>query len=733
MADVSVNVGVSGIGQFKQGMADAQASVKTFDAALKSNEKELKRTGDAEKYMEAQTTLLNGKIKAQREIVKNAEQALKQMEENGVKTTSRAYQDMQRRLIEANSAIIDTEMQMENLGTAAQEASGKTDKLGDSLGGLNRKVSLEQVIGGVNAITNGLEKGAKKAIDLGKAIWDNITDVARFSDDAATQAMILGMDVEDYQAYKKVFDTVGEITVQEWQKAKLKVQNAINDPTQDQADIMALLGLKTKTLKGDEGVGEYVAKNFEDFFWEIGETLQKKVERGELTPDLADVYANALFGKGFAQLKPMFNLGKEGFAEALEEQIKASQEAIEKNAQLNDTLIKLQGDFETLKVEVLGGLAPALTKGAETLDGLLERLMKYLESEEGQKALEDMEKAVSGLFEDLGEIDPEAVISGFTDVFNTVIGSLQWLVGNEETLKNVLIGVVSAWGALKVTGGILDIVKVVSGMASLVGAEAAGKAAGAAWGSGLAGAVMKAAPWLVGLYTLLHPSDTHDTLGNNELVDEKGQLTPEALAAGYKQDESGNPYLEEMIKNSLFEKIQADIQNSALNAQNTAESWREIIEATGMGPEDKEWQDYADELARRVHEDFEREPFEFVAQPKVEENAAAEIEEQIGTVNVPVNFVYAAIHGGAAGGGGGGKFGVLMEHANGLPYVPFDGYMAMLHKGEQVVPARSTNSRNYTSNLYMENVNVNGGVDADGLAARIAAEQRRIMSGYGSR
>ena len=42
MADVSVKMGVSGIQQFKQGMADAAASVKTLDAALQTNEKQLK-------------------------------------------------------------------------------------------------------------------------------------------------------------------------------------------------------------------------------------------------------------------------------------------------------------------------------------------------------------------------------------------------------------------------------------------------------------------------------------------------------------------------------------------------------------------------------------------------------------------------------------------------------------------------------------------------------------------
>ena len=72
------------------------------------------------------------------------------------------------------------------------------------------------------------------------------------------------------------------------------------------------------------------------------------------------------------------------------------------------------------------------------------------------------------------------------------------------------------------------------------------------------------------------------------------------------------------------------------------------------------------------------------------------------------------------------------KHANGLPYVPYDGYLAELHRGEMVVPAREVASRNYSSNLYVESMIMNNGTDAKGLAAAMAAAQRRTMAGYGS-
>ena len=74
---------------------------------------------------------------------------------------------------------------------------------------------------------------------------------------------------------------------------------------------------------------------------------------------------------------------------------------------------------------------------------------------------------------------------------------------------------------------------------------------------------------------------------------------------------------------------------------------------------------------------------------------------------------------------------LVNPHANGLPFVPYDGYLAMLHKGERVVPAREAGG-SFSSNLYVESMYMNNGTDAEGLAAAMAAAQRRTMSGYGS-
>ena len=75
----------------------------------------------------------------------------------------------------------------------------------------------------------------------------------------------------------------------------------------------------------------------------------------------------------------------------------------------------------------------------------------------------------------------------------------------------------------------------------------------------------------------------------------------------------------------------------------------------------------------------------------------------------------------------------LFPKANGMAYVPYDGYLASLHRGERIVPARENMSaNNYNSNLYVESMIMNNGTDAAGLAASMAAAQRRTMTGFGS-
>ena len=799
MADVSVKMGVSGVQEFKNQMAQAQATVKNVDAAMKLSEKQFKATGDAETYMQNKTQQLNQKLAAQQSAVKSAEAALKQMKANGVDPLSTSYQKMETTLLNAQSAVLDTQNDINSLGTESSEAAGKTDKLAASLGGLNKTVSLETVINGIGRITGAMEKAAGMAVNLGKAIWENITDSASWADNVATQATILGMGVEDYQKLQSVFDTIADVTVADWTAARRKIRQAINDPSTDQIDVLTALGIKTHdTIDTGFGMAEGMAKDWETVFWEAAKELQRRVESGRMTADLADTWGEALFGKKYSMLLPLIKLGEEAFNEAFDNETVVSEDAIEKLAELNDAYIKLQDDFRDLKAEVLASLAPALEGAANVLDTLLNRLMEYLEKPEGQQALEDMSTAVSGLFSDLGEIDPEQVVSGFAKVFGDIVNGITWISENWEGVKTGIEGIGLALAGLHVAEGVLTFMQLAASGKFLFGSGAAaagGAAAGAAaggkslWaaladkmepllagagGAGAGGLVLPGlsaallAEWKLawklitdnlrdaslnqvygddggegGIIDNLTEEQAKrmreyfrqykDNYGSEDAKDARDALSKAFEEGGVEMTEQAVSLVEGIFDNYLKENPD-DLVDKLLASH--PEIFAGLADGTGVKFFDTK--NTADVLTEKIG------LVPLTVEPKPEENAAEKISQDVGVVDIRANIVpwfFAGGYGHLTGGGapmglgslGGESMRPVIGNANGLPYVPFDGYHAILHKGERVVTAREmSNTRNYNSNLYVENMVMNNGQDAEGLAAKLSAAQQWTNRGFGS-
>ena len=392
MADISTKMSVSGLTQYKSAMSQAAQSVKTLDAQLKQNEAQYKASGDREKYMADKAKLLEDKLKAQKSAAKSAQDALKQMRNQGVDPMSQAYQKMQQQLAQAETGMLETSAAINTLGQSEQEAAKGADQLTASVKGISKKISLDQVVNGVNKITSGLENAAKKAVELGKAFADMIMESAARGDNIATMASILQMDVVDYQKYSKVFDTLADITVQDWRRAQDKVRKAMTSPTEDQINVLRLLGVTTDTLQDTgNGVLEPVKKDVEDVLWAVGEALRRDVKSGKLSLLEADEMANLIFGKNWANLNPLFDqFTQETFKAAVDSMNAADAESIQNLQELHDEIALLKGDLDTLQDQILAGMAPALTKAAEAIDKVLGKIMAYLQTDQGKEMLDKL-------------------------------------------------------------------------------------------------------------------------------------------------------------------------------------------------------------------------------------------------------------------------------------------------------------------------------------------------------
>ena len=769
---VNIKMGVDASG-FKQSIADANAQLKSLDAQLKLADATMKATGNSEQGLVTKTNALNEKLKTQKQLIQQYEKALQNMKNAGVDPLSKEYQKLQTALLNAKTGMVETEAALNGLTGSEQQAAAGADKLNQSVNSIGKKLSLDQVRSGIDKIASGLEGAAKKAEQFAKALWGGVEESAQRGDDIATAATMLGLDIESYQRYQKVFDTVGEVTVQEWMKAKTKVQSAILKTTPEQFDIFAALGVGLRDVNGTVSpyYNKYVigkAREWEDVFWDVGKALREKVASGELSQDQADVYAQAIFGKSFASLNNLFAMGREGFYEAYNNQNVTSEESIKRLADLNDQLIKLEGDFKSLQDEVLAGLAPALTKGAEALDGLLGKLIEYLQKPEGQEMLQKLGDAVSGLFADLSNIDPQQVIEGFTGVFNTIVDGLKWLWDNKENVVEALKWIVGSWALLELTGGILDILKVVNGLQGLIGGQeaiaAAGHAAGSSWAGGFANGVLAVAPWLAEVLGItavaITPAvvaqkadeekwkaeqqtrDAAAALGgdNADFISRAAEaLGPKRNADGsYQTDVTGlflnmNPsddaYTLLMGLAARKNQQKAELYNTISKYAPTTEGYStwNLLNAFWEGGELDPYQ--VDALLSNITDAFAKQAEDRVkipAEMDLPDNEAEIIAEEVGPVLLPVQLVVQELTDEEAQKWFNGE-------ANGIWNVPYDGYLARLHKGERVVPAREVAaSRNFSSNLYVESMYMSGGADAEGLASAMAAAQRRTLSGYGS-
>ena len=753
---VNVKMGVD-IGGFTAGIREGQQILKGLNAEMKATDAEFKATGNAEQKMAQQTKTLNSQLNVQRGIFDQAQKALKKMEEAGIKPTDAAYQKMYATMMNAKAGMSDAQAQLNQLGSDAETAAGKADKLTASMNGLNRKVSLEQVLSGVNAITGGLENAARMAVNLGEQLWNTIMDSARRADDTATMAQMYGIDLDKFLQMQRLVTDGMDTSVDSMLSAQDKLKKGVGKGSTEVLDYLKELhvGMREGVL---EDWASWKQKDPDKMFWEVGQALLNLDDTFK-----QEAMATTLFGKSWKDLMSLFQTykSKEEYEEALAGVTTNSEETIRDLAALNDAVSSLEGSWTILKDEMLGAIAPALKSGADALSTLLDSLTEYLKTDEGQKMLSDLGTAVSGLFDDLTKIDPQKVVEGFTGVLNTVVDSVKWLSENSTTVIDALESIVIGWGALKLTGGVLEIVKLISGLQGLVGGtaaiEAAGTAAGTAFATSFTAGFVAAAPVVASILGIVAGATAPAiAAGKADEVRWMKKYTDRIQAAMNAGDNGG--FVESAAEtigtkgqirmDAAYDLLmglsgrqnqqKAELYNVLKNAAptNGYDTWG-LLNAFWGGAEldpgqvDALLQNVTDALAGLT----ETKKPEIPVQLEVPDTIAGDIEAQVPPIELPAQLVINGwSFGWGMGGGGTGGAGVNRPtaRANGLPYVPYDGYLAALHKGERVVPAREISSRNYSSNLYVENMNMNGGASAEGLAAAMAAAQRRTMSAYGS-
>lgn len=748
---VNVKMGVD-LGSFTSGIRQGQQVLKGLNAEMKASEAEFKATGNAEQKLTSQTKTLNSQIQVQKGIADQAQQALQAMTAAGIQPTDAAYQKLYVTLMNATAGMNNAQAALNDLRGGTENAKQGADDLTDSLKGIGNKISLEQVKSGIDSITNGLESAARKAVELGKELWDMIMDSARRADDTATMADMYHIPLERFLQMQGLVGNGMDTTVDNMLSAQDKLAKGIGNKTATVINTLDDLNLayKQATKTGSEMV--LVTQDQEQMFWLAGQAIMNMGEGYD-----KEAAATALFGKSWRELSSLFENYKslEEYNAALSKVTVNDEQTIRDLAELNDAVGKLERSWTVLKDEMLGSIAPALTAGADAISGLLDKLTEYLKTDEGQAMLEKLSTAVNGLFEDLGNIDPQKVIEGFVGVFDKVVQGVEYLVDNKDSIVSGLKAIFGIWATLEVSSGVMTILKVIDGLKWLRGGGGGGaggtggtNAVAVAGGATLAewatfGLVDMAPVWLLAeairnetqgqaedqrkaaLRTADYVETAGKVLGTGDeslmaatnailsLGDSNQSVNVDAFKGLAQLWADWNDWRKNDESNPVWEAL-----TEALSGE-TYDRFGELMDnvLTGATLDQRDTTELIEQVMKEIGEYAEANTPEIPVQMTVPSDEAARLSELIGTVLINGQIVIGED---------------AEPHANGIWSVPRDNYLARLHKGERVLPARAVSSQNYNSNLYVESMYMNNGTDAAGLAAAMAAAQRRQMSGYGS-
>lgn len=461
---VNVKMGVSGVAQFKQGMKESQAAVKNLDQQLKLNEQQLKLNGDAEVYLQNKTKLLEEQIAKQKEVCKNAQNAMEAMRKNGVAETSAEFQRMQTQMYKASTDLMEMQTQLQNVGEAGDTAANGVSEMNSQIDRVAKNSSWDNITSGVDKITGAMKAAAETAARMGRAIIQATLGGGQWADELATTATQWEMTPEQVYRMRQtanIIDTDAETIY----AARKKLVTAMGkDGNKETMGAFAALGISD--LSGTD-------ENIENVFWSAGEALMKfddEVAKNE--------YAMKLFGKSWDQLIPIFTAGRDEYNAMMESWTWIGDEQFESLTKLDDASQKMNTEFEALKLQFESTMADVMTPVMETLTGLMKEFNEYLQSEDGQRMLDSLGQAVSSLFSELGEIDPEQVVSGLVDVFNKITAGFEWIIKNKQGVFDALKYIAGGFALMKIAGLAANIGKIVSGLGGLNGGGGGGGTSG---------------------------------------------------------------------------------------------------------------------------------------------------------------------------------------------------------------------------------------------------------------
>ena len=492
--EMKAKISLSGEQEFSRAMSAATREVKTLESEMKLAKAEFQATGNQQKYAAQQAQILKAQIAAQKKAVEQAENAIKQLTAQGVDPQSRAMQtwrtklnnakttltQMETRLTQVESELQDNTREFGNAETAAGEYQTQLEQIGGT-------IDTQAAIDSIDRITTAIQNTVRMAAQATKAIVNMARDAGAWADEVKTNAEQMGIDPETYQSWQyasNFIDTSVETIGKSWQDIGRKMK----DGDEDFLASLAVMGIASRDAAGN-------LRDSKDIFWDAIDYLGSIDNEATRAAE-----ATKLFGNDWRQLNPLINAGSAAYRQLAEEGREVAvvaNEDVDALGSMDDSFQDMSSRFLRLKMDTLAALAPTFERVARALSKAITALDNFINSEEGQAALQSLGDALAGVIEEFigadenGENGFGKLIEAAKDAVNGLKEALLWIKNNSSLVAGALKVIGLGFASLKVAEGVLTFFQLIkttplSKISTIFGSGASNAASSAASGTGTA-------------------------------------------------------------------------------------------------------------------------------------------------------------------------------------------------------------------------------------------------------
>lgn len=355
--------------QFKKALAEVNQGLRVNQSNMRLVEEQSKKSGDAQKALQAKMDALSDTIASQKDKVALLEQALaKSAEKTG--EGSKATMQWQEKLNNARRDLLKLESELQGYQDEQKEASEQTKTFRDRLEEAAKKIGVE-LPKSTRDGESGLNDFKEAALAAGAAIAGVTAALVKMTMEVGTSAeeiknksQTMGMSMTEYQEWDYIFKSVGYSAEQasgDFAALAERAKDAVAGAGEG-AEVFDALRISVKDTSGQ-------LKSQNELFVEVIEKLQKMKDETQ-----RNAYASQLLGTTGEELIPILNMSAQQLEElrqkAHETGSVMSDEAVNGFARMNQANREMEQRFQAAKIALATVLMPVLTDFFNLVSGI---------------------------------------------------------------------------------------------------------------------------------------------------------------------------------------------------------------------------------------------------------------------------------------------------------------------------------------------------------------------------